>query len=111
MESEKLLAEAEFQKKSKIRLVILLPILAILLALTICFIVLYVQERNKTDGTDNKTDSPINGDKSDSSDNGKHDYHEYIPLPSWNDGTAKKSLSEFISKINSAEYYVPKEDE
>ena len=53
MESEKLLAEAEFQKKSKIRLIILLPILAILLALTICFIVLYVQDRNKTDGTDN----------------------------------------------------------
>ena len=110
MESEKLLAEAEFQKKSKIRLIILLPILAILLALTICFIVLYVQEKNKTDGTDNKTDSPINGDNSDSSGNDKHNYHGYIPLPSWNDGTAKKSLSDFIAKINSAEYYVPKED-
>lgn len=37
-------------------------------------------------------------------------YNTYIPFESWNNCTAKTKLSEFISKINSAENYVPKED-
>ena len=60
MEQEKLLPDIEFQKKSKIRLIILLPILFILLALTICFIVLYIQEKNKNSdkGEDNSSEIP-----------------------------------------------------
>ena len=106
MEQEKLLPDIEFQKKSKIRLIILLPILFILLALTICFIVLYIQEKNKNSdkGEDNSSEIPSDIPEDDQS------YNEYIPLSSWNNCSAKTKLSEFISKINSAEYYVPKED-
>ena len=106
MEQEKLLPDIEFQKKSKIRLIILLPILVILLALTICFIVLYIQEKNKNSdkGEDNSSEIPSDIPEDDQS------YNEYIPLSSWNNCSAKTKLSEFISKINSAEYYVPKED-
>ena len=106
MEQEKLLPDIEFQKKSKIRLIILLPILFILLALTICFIVLYIQEKNKNSdkGEDNSSEIPSDIPEDDQS------YKEYIPLSSWNNCSAKTKLSEFISKINSAEYYVPKED-
>ena len=99
MESEKLLVESEFAKKSKLRLIILIPIIVILLALSICFIVLYVQEKNKTQ---EKTPEIPDDDN--------HSYNGYTPLSSWNDCNAKTKLSEFISKINSAEYYVPKED-
>ena len=106
MEQEKLLPDIEFQKKSKIRLIILLPILVILLALTICFIVLYIQEKNKNSdkGEDNSSEIPSDIPEDDQS------YKEYIPLSSWNNCSAKTKLSEFISKINSAEYYVQKED-
>ena len=106
MEKENLLPDIEFQKKSKIRLIILLPILVILLALTICFIVLYIQEKNKNSEKEESKNSDITSDIPEDD----HSYHGYTPLSSWNNCTAKTKLSEFISKINSAEYYVPKED-
>ena len=106
MEKENLLPDIEFQKKSKIRLIILLPILVILLALTICFIVLYIQEKNKNSEKEESNNSDTTSDIPEDD----HSYHGYTPLSSWNNCTAKTKLSEFISKINSAEYYVPKED-
>ena len=106
MEKENLLPDIEFQKKSKILLIILLPILVILLALTICFIVLYILEKNKNSEKEESNNSDITSDIPEDD----HSYHGYTPLSSWNNCTAKTKLSEFISKINSAEYYVPKED-
>lgn len=106
MEKENLLPDIEFQKKSKIRLIILLPILVILLALTICFIVLYILEKNKNSEKEESNNSDTTSDIPEDD----HSYHGYTPLSSWNNCTAKTKLSEFISKINSAEYYVPKED-
>ena len=106
MEKENLLPDIEFQKKSKIRLIILLPILVILLALTICFIVLYILEKNKNSEKEESKNSDITSDIPEDD----QSYHGYTPLSSWNNCTAKTKLSEFISKINSAEYYVPKED-
>ena len=106
MEKENLLPDIEFQKKSKIRLIILLPILVILLALTICFIVLCIQEKNKN----SEKEESHNSDKTSDIPEDDQSYHGYTPLSSWNNCTAKTKLSEFISKINSAEYYVPKED-
>ena len=106
MEKENLLPDIEFQKKSKIRLIILLPILVILLALTICFIVLYILEKNKN----SEKEESNNSDKTSDIPEDDQSYHGYTPLSSWNNCTAKTKLSEFISKINSAEYYVPKED-
>jgi len=106
MEKDNLLPDIEFQKKSKIRLIILLPILVILLALTICFIVLYILEKNKNSGKEESKNSDITSDIPEDD----QSYHGYTPLSSWNNCTAKTKLSEFISKINSAEYYVPKED-
>ena len=106
MEKENLLPDIEFQKKSKIRLIILLPILVILLALTICFIVLYILEKNKNSEKEESNNSDITSDIPEDD----QSYHGYTPLSSWNNCTAKTKLSEFISKINSAEYYVPKED-
>ena len=106
MEKENLLPDIEFQKKSKIRLIILLPILVILLALTICFIVLYILEKNKNSEKEKSNNSDITSDIPEDD----QSYHGYTPLASWNNCTAKTKLSEFISKINSAEYYVPKED-
>ena len=106
MEKENLLPDIEFQKKSKIRLIILLPILVILLALTICFIVLYILEKNKNSEKEENNNSDTTSDIPEDD----HSYHGYTPLSSWNNCTAKTKLSEFISKINSAEYYVPKED-
>ena len=106
MEKENLLPDIEFQKKSKIRLIILLPILVILLALTICFIVLYILEKNKNSEKEESNNSDTTSDIPEDD----QSYHGYTPLSSWNNCTAKTKLSEFISKINSAEYYVPKED-
>ena len=106
MEKENLLPDIEFQKKSKIRLIILLPILVILLALAICFIVLYILEKNKNSEKEESNNSDTTSDIPEDD----HSYHGYTPLSSWNNCTAKTKLSEFISKINSAEYYVPKED-
>ena len=106
MEKENLLPDIEFQKKSKIRLIILLPILVILLALTICFIVLYILEKNKNSEKEESNNSDTTSDIPEDD----HSYHGYTPLSSWNNCSAKTKLSEFISKINSAEYYVPKED-
>ena len=106
MEKENLLPDIEFQKKSKIRLIILLPILVILLALTICFIVLYILEKNKNSEKEESHNSDTTSDIPEDD----QSYHGYTPLSSWNNCTAKTKLSEFISKINSAEYYVPKED-
>ena len=104
MESEKLLENSEFEKKSRLRLIILIPTIVVLLALSVCFIVLYAKEKNKTsEQNDNaNTDDPDDGKP--------HNYNGYVPLSSWNDCEAKTKLSEFISKINSAEHYVPKED-
>ena len=104
METENLLPDDDFKKKNKLRLIILLPIIVLLLALLVCFIVLFVQERNKT-----KSDSN-NENKKDTPDSEGSKYNTYIPFESWNNCTAKTKLSEFISKINSAENYVPKED-
>ena len=105
MESEQLLApDIDFQKKSKIRLIILLPMMIIFLALAIVFIALYVKEKN------NNSEKAENKDSSDNTPDDDHSWHGYTPLSSWNDCTAKTKLSEFIQKINSAEYYVPKED-
>ena len=108
METEKLLVDEEFQKKSKLRLIILLPIIGILLALCICFIVLYVQEKNKTPETNGDNKTPDDGGKTDEPEGDS--YHQYIPLESWNNCTAKTKLGEFMAKINTPEYYVPKED-
>jgi phosphoglycolate phosphatase-like HAD superfamily hydrolase len=80
--------------------------LVILLALTICFIVLYILEKNKNSEKEESNNSDITSDIPEDD----HSYHGYAPLSSWNNCTAKTKLSEFISKINSAEYYVPKED-
>ena len=102
MENDQLLLNEDFKKRSRLRLIIFISIIIVLLALVVCFIILYVQEKNKTD---NNSDEG----KKDSTD-GNSDYHVDIPLPSWNDCTAKTKLSEFISKINSVENYVPKED-
>ena len=107
MEKQNLLPDIEFQKKSKIRLIILLPILVILLALTICFIVLYIQEKNKNSDKGENNNSDIGSDIPEDD----QSYNGYIPLSSWNNCSAKTKLSEFISKINSAEYYVQKEDQ
>ena len=106
MESENLIGDLniDIQKKSKIRLIILLPIMLILLALAVCFIVLYIQEKNKN------SESPSDPDKPSDKPDDTHSWTGYIPLESWNNCTAKEKLSQFISKINSAEYYVPKED-
>ena len=108
MESENLIGDLniDIQKKSKIRLIILLPIMLILLALAVCFIVLYIQEKNKN--SEGKT--PSDPDKPTDKPDDTHSWTGYIPLESWNNCTAKEKLSQFISKINSAEYYVPKED-
>ena len=110
MDNEKLITDSDFnidfQKKSKIRLIILLPIMLILLALAICFIVLYIKEKNKN--SEEKKDSSDSDKPTDKPDDGS--WTGYTPLQSWNNGTSKQKLSEFISKINSAEYYVPKED-
>ena len=76
----------------------------ILLALAVCFIVLYIQEKNKN------SESPSDPDKPSDKPDDTHSWTGYIPLESWNNCTAKEKLSQFISKINSAEYYVPKED-
>ena len=104
MESEKLLENSEFEKKSRLRLIILIPTIIVLLALSVCFIVLYAKEKNKTS-------EPNDNANTDDPDDGKpHNYNGYVPLSSWNDCEAKTKLSEFISKINSAEHYVPKED-
>ena len=110
MDNEKLISDSDFnidfQKKSKIRLIILLPIMLILLVLAICFIVLYIIEKNKN--SEEKKDSSDSDKPTDKPDDGS--WTGYTPLQSWNNGTSKQKLSEFISKINSAEYYVPKED-
>lgn len=112
MESDQLL-DLEIGKKSRIRIIILLPIIAVLLALTICFIVLYVQEKNKNSEIE-KEESPQNPQPEEKTDyvpdDGPHSYNSYIPLSSWNDCAAKRNLSDFIAKINSADHYVPKED-
>ena len=108
MESEKLLENSEFEKKSRLRLIILIPTIVVLLALSVCFIVLYAKEKNKTS---EPNDNANNNLPTDDPDDGKpHNYNGYVPLSSWNDCKAKTNLSEFISKINSAEHYVPKED-
>ena len=101
METENLLPDDDFKKKNRLRLIILLPIIVLLLALLVCFIVLFVQERNKTKSDSNEKVTP-------DSDGSK--YNKYIPFESWNNCAAKTKLSEFMSKINSAENYVPKED-
>ena len=104
MENQALISDEEFKKKNKLRLIIILPIIAILLALLITFIVLYAKEKNKT-----KSDTPSEtDDKKIDPDDDKY-YNKFI-LPSWNNCTSKKKLSDFIAKINSAENYVPKED-
>ena len=104
METENLLPDDDFKKKNKLRLIILLPIIVLLLALLVCFIVLFVQERNKTKSDSNNENKKVTPDSEGSK------YNTYIPFESWNNCTAKTKLSEFISKINSAENYVPKED-
>lgn len=104
MESEKLLENSEFEKKSRLRLIILIPTIVVLLALSVCFIVLYAKEKNKT------SEPNDNANTDDPDDDKPHNYNGYVPLSSWNDCEAKTKLSEFISKINSAEHYVPKED-
>ena len=84
-----------------------MPILVILLALTICFIVLYIQEKNKNSDKGENNNSDIGSDIPEND----QSYNGYIPLSSWNNCSAKTKLSEFISKINSAEYYVQKKDQ
>lgn len=93
MESEKLILNEEFGKKSKIRMIILLLIIVVLLSLCVVFIILYIKEKDK---------------KSDGSN--KEEKDNYTPLPSWNDCDAKQKLIQFIEKINNQENYVPKED-
>ena len=113
METQSLLPDEDFKQKNKLRMIVIIPIIVILLALLVTFIVLYAKEKNKTNSdtpTDDKkvdpTDSPTDDKKVDPDERGS----EYIPFASWNNCTAKTKLSEFISKINSLEYYVPKED-
>lgn len=113
METQSLLPDEDFKQKNKLRMIVIIPIIVILLALVVTFIVLYAKEKNKTNSdtpSDDKkvdpTDSPTDDKKVDPDERGS----EYIPFASWNNCTAKTKLSEFISKINSLENYVPKED-
>ena len=108
METANLLPDDEFKQKNRIRLIIIIPIIVILLALLITFIVLYAKEKKKTNSDSTPTDSKSDEKKVDP-DDGSSYYNKFI-LPSWNNCTAKSSLSQFIAKINSAESYVPKED-
>ena len=104
MDSEILLSNHDIEKKRRLTLVIVLPIIIVLISLIICFIVLYIKEKNKTNSYSKDENKNINLNIDRSS------YKSYIPLSSWNNCDAKTNLSQFISKINSAENYVPKED-
>jgi hypothetical protein len=77
------------------------------LALIIYFIVLYIQEKNKNSDKGENNNSDIGSDIPEDD----QSYNGYIPLSSWNNCSAKTKLSEFISKINSAEYYIQKKDQ
>jgi len=94
MDSEKLLVDDELIKKSKCRTIILLSIIIALLILSTIFIVLYVYEKN------NSSEDSYEKDKKDT-DN---------PLSLWYDCEPKSKLIDFMSKINSKEKFVPKED-
>lgn len=104
MDSEILLVNNDIKKKRRLTNAILLSIIIVLIALISCFIILFIKEKNKTKFFSNDENKSINLDGVSSN------YKSYIPLSSWNDCDAKTKLSQFISKINSAENYVKKED-
>ena len=104
MDSEILLVNNDIKKKRRLTNDILLSIIIVLIALISCFIILFIKEKNKTKSFSKDENKSINLDGVSSN------YKSYIPLSSWNDCDAKTKLSQFISKINSAENYVKKED-
>ena len=104
MDSEILLVNNDIKKKRRLTNAILLSIIIVLIALISCFIILFIKEKNKTKSFSKDENKSINLDGVSSN------YKSYIPLSSWNDCDAKTKLSQFISKINSAENYVKKED-
>ena len=104
MDSEILLVNNDIKKKRRLTNAILLSIIIVLIALISCFIILFIKEKNKTKSFSKDENKSINLDGVSSN------YQSYIPLSSWNDCDAKTKLSQFISKINSAENYVKKED-
>jgi len=104
MDSEILLVNNDIKKKRSLTNDILLSIIIVLIALISCFIILFIKEKNKTKSFSKDENKSINLDGVSSN------YQSYIPLSSWNNCDAKTKLSQFISKINSAENYVKKED-
>ena len=104
MDSEILLVNNDIKKKRRLTNAILLSIIIVLIALISCFIILFIKEKNKTKSFSKDENKSINLDGVSSN------YQSYIPLSSWNNCDAKTKLSQFISKINSAENYVKKED-
>ena len=104
MDSEILLVNNDIKKKRRLTNAILLSIIIVLIALISCFIILFIKEKNKTKSFSKDENKSINLDGVSSN------YQSYIPLSSWYNCDAKTKLSQFISKINSAENYVKKED-
>ena len=104
MDTQKLLSNYNFKRKDKLRLFILLSIIIILVASIICFIVLYVKEKNKTESYSKNENKYINLDVESSN------YKSYIPLSSWKKCDAKTKLSDYIANITNADNYVPKEE-
>ena len=96
-DAEKLLNSDEIIKKSKQRMILFISIIIVLCAISIVFIILYVNE--KKDPSKGSNEKKENEEKD--IDN---------PLSLWNDCEPKTKLIEFMSKINSKEKYVPKED-
>ena len=47
METQPLLPDEDFKQKNKLRMIVIIPIIVILLALLVTFIVLYAKEKNK----------------------------------------------------------------